>query len=194
MHCPSRAAGKGLLRNWVKWACGTPCILCCALACTPCTPLAYVTAACVFVCDGVLLAPLPGQRRSALAALQPSRSLPIPSSPNIPARCQAGRVRATSQTRFMTPSVLQSGRTLLMWWMEWRGKRLHNHPRGMKYGCPYLEGNQRTILGGAQPFAWRVNGWMHWCLAQARVCLSDGVLYLGHRKGQWSARWGDKND
>lgn len=73
-----------------------------------------------------------------------------------------GWVRAVSQARFMTPSVLQSGRTPLMWWMEWQVRRLHNHPREIKYGCPFLcarelgglrlKGNRRKILGCIQPF------------------------------------------
>ncbi len=174
------------------------------LACTPCAPLTYVTAACVLLCDGALMLcqHIPQSGGSALAALQPGHSPPIPSSLNIPARCQAGR--ATSQARFMTPFVLPSGRTLLTWWMEWQDRRLHSHPRGIKYGrhCLGSLRKGRMEIGG-QPknhtwcstFAWRVSGSMHLVyLAQARVCLNNGVLYLGHRKGQQSARWGEKND
>lgn len=84
-----------------------------------------------------------------------------PSNPFIPRySVPSGHGRATSQARFMTHYVLQSGKTLLTWWMERQGRHLCNHPRGIKYGRPCLgarergewrlEGNQRDMLG-AQP-------------------------------------------
>lgn len=140
MYCPSHAAGEGLLRSWVKWVCRRA--MCFSLACTPCAPLTSAAAACVFVCDGALLLcqHIPQSDGSALAALQRGRSPSIPSSqPTDPklqwtAWCQAGR-REHGLWLFF---VLQSGKTLLKWWMEWRDRRLHNHLRGIKYGCPYL--------------------------------------------------------
>lgn len=137
MHCPSRAAGKGLLRNSVKRAGGAPCGL---HWCAPPT-LRWRTAcgpSCVFVikrycCANVFLNPmvlpwLPFRPAAALQSLIPKYPGSVPS----------GQVKATSWAQFTTPFVLQSARTLLMWWMEWQGRLSHNHPRAMKYGHPRL--------------------------------------------------------
>lgn len=85
---------------------------------------------------------------------------------NYPGTVPSRQGRAMSQARFMTPFVLQSGRTLLTWWMEWQDRCLHNYPRGIKYSCLAackrrgwsLEGNQRTKLG-----AQMLPDWMAGC-------------------------------
>lgn len=142
------------------------------LACTPRAPLTSATAACASVCDGapLLCQHIPQSDGSSLAALQPRPQPSNPFIPKYPGTVPGGQDRATSQARFMTPFVLQSGRTLLTWWMEWQDRRLYNHPRGIKnMAVPHrgalergwwrLEGNQRTVLG-AQPLA---DEWMAGC-------------------------------
>lgn len=166
MRCPSRPAGKGRLRNPVKRPCAPPHAL---LTCGP-------SCMCVRVCVmersrriSVFLNPmflpwLPFRQTAALQPLIPKRPGFVPS----------GRVAAMIRAQFATPTVLQSARTLLMWWMEWKGQPLAQSPKGDEIwppqpGCPEneevedLEGNQRAILG-AQPFVRLTNSWMHLCV------------------------------
>lgn len=176
MYCPSHAAGEGVLRHWVKWACSAPCVchwhappaLCwrllpqhahlCAIECC--------CGASIFL-NQLALAWLPFSPATGLQSLHPYLLIL-----NYPSSVPSGQGRAMSQAQFMTPFVLQSGRTLLTWWMEWQDRCLHNYPRGIKYSCACLaawerrewslEDNQRTILG-AQPLP----DWMAgctWCM------------------------------
>lgn len=157
--------------RWVKRACGAPCV------CHWHSPRALRWRLLPQYVHGWV-----PTYDSALAALQPRATelqslhlnlLILNYSGDVP----SGQCRAMSRAQFMTPFVLQSGRTLLTWWMEWQDRCLHNYPRGIKYSCAGLAAWERrewrlkdkhgTILG-AQPLPL----WMAGCTQ----CLNDGVF------------------